>query len=88
MIYYTVYDGDGKKIADCGSESDAKWLSDIRKGTYRTNRLDWGRTIDMVMDIRELPTSDIVVNMDGGVGGSWKVEPLTLENNSQKPFEV
>ena len=42
----------------------------------------------MVMDIRELPTSDIVVNMDGGVGGSWKVEPLTLENNSQKPFEA
>jgi hypothetical protein len=88
LIYYTVYDGDGKKIADCGSESDAKWLSDMRKGTYRTNRLDWARTIDMVMDIRELPTSDIVVNMDGGVGGSWKVEPLTLENNSQKPFEA
>ena len=88
MIYYTVFDSAGKKIADCGSESDAKWLSDIRKGTYRTNRLEWTRTIDMVMDIRELSTSDIIVNMDGGVGGSWKVEPLTLENNSQKPFEA
>ena len=22
---------------------------------------------------RQLPTKDIVVNMDGGVGGSWKV---------------
>ena len=88
MIYYTVYDGNGKKIADCGGEADAKWLSEVRNGTYRTNRLEWTRTIDMVMDIRELPTSDIVVNMDGGVGGSWKVEPLTLENNSQKPFEA
>ena len=83
MIYYTVYDGDGKKIADCGSESDAKWLSDIRKGTYRTNRLEWTRTIDMVMDIRELPTSDIVVNMDGGVGGSWR-EVETIEIKGQK----
>jgi hypothetical protein len=35
-------------------------------------------------ELKELPTHDIVVNMDGGVGGSWK----TLENNSQKPLDL
>ena len=96
MIYYSVYDSGGNKIADCGSETDAKWLAEVRKGTYRSNRLDWGRTIDMATiddqyahhfgEPKELPTSDIVVNMDGGVGGSWKVQTPALEENSQQPF--
>ena len=96
MIYYSVYDRDGNKIADCGSEKDAKWLAEVRNGTYRSNRLDWGRTIDMATiddqyahhfgEPKELPTSDIVVNMDGGVGGSWEVQTPVLEENLQQPF--
>lgn len=45
MIYYTVYDDTGKKIADCGIESDAKFLAESRKGTYKTNRLQWRETV-------------------------------------------
>ena len=44
MIYYTVYDSKGYQIADCGNEKDAKWLADCRKGTYRSNRLEWKET--------------------------------------------
>jgi len=40
LIYYTVYDRNGDKIADCGGENDAKWLAEMRKGTYKTNRLE------------------------------------------------
>ena len=32
---------------------------------------------------KQLPTNDIVVNMDGGVGGSWK-EVNYIEINGQK----
>ena len=88
MIYYTVYDRNGDKIADCGGENDAKWLAEIRKGTYKTNRLEWNRTIDVEISKLELPTKDIVVNMDGGVGGSWTVESPQLNENQQQPFEV
>lgn len=47
MIYYTVYDSNDNKIADCGTERDAKFLSECRKGTYKTNRLQWKETIDI-----------------------------------------
>lgn len=45
MIYYTVYDDVGKKIADCGTELDAKFLSECRRGTYKTNRFEWKETV-------------------------------------------
>ena len=88
MIYYTVYDKNGNKLADCGGENDAKWLAELRKGTYKTNRLEWNRTIDVKTSKLELPTKDIIVNMDGGVGGSWTVESSQLNENKQQPFEV
>jgi len=48
LIYYTVYDSGGKKISDCGSELDAKFLAEQRKGTYKTNRIeDWFHTIEV-----------------------------------------
>ena len=75
MIYYTVFDSGGNKIADCGTEHSAKRLSECRKGTYKTNRLEWKETVTILpLEQSELPTRDITVNMDGGVGGSWKVE--------------
>ena len=75
MIYYTVFDSSGNKIADCGTEHSARRLSECRKGTYKTNRFEWKETVTILpLEQSELPTRDITVNMDGGVGGSWKVE--------------
>ena len=77
----------GKKIADCGKECDAKSLVDMRPGerSYikNTNYL-MGPVID-VTPPPALPTNEIVVNMDGGVGGSWKVEePRQLKEGQLK----
>ncbi len=36
--YYTVFDGDGNKYADCGIEKDAKRICELHEGegfTYR-----------------------------------------------------
>ncbi len=56
MIYYTVYDSGGKKISDCGSELDAKFLAEQRKGTYRTNRIEgWFHTIEVEPINLQLP---------------------------------
>ena len=46
-----------------------------------------GDIID-VSNPKQLPTHDIIVNMDGGVGGSWKVQNLELMENEQQPFET
>ena len=36
---------------------------------------------------KQLPTTDIVVNMDGGVGGSWfEVKGQKLPMQQQEPF--
>ena len=43
---------------------------------------------------KQLPTKDIVVNMDGGVGGSWKEieyieiggQKIPIQQNLQEPF--
>ncbi len=60
MIYYTVFDANGNKIADCGDEGDAKWLAECRRGTYKTNRLDWSVTIDVELPRFELPVHQVV----------------------------
>lgn len=61
MIYYTVYDSSGKKIADCGNERDAKFLANSRHGTYKTNRLQWKETVTVeALNNKELPTNDVV----------------------------
>ena len=61
LIYYTVFDSKGNKIADCGNENDAKWLSDQRKGTYKTVRFEFSQTIEVkALSNLELPTRDIV----------------------------
>jgi hypothetical protein len=59
LIYYTVFDANGKKIADCGNEKDAKWLSDCHDGTYKTNRLDWYETVDVKLSRLDLPSIGI-----------------------------
>ena len=99
--YYSVFNPRGEKIADCGIEKDAVNLIGMRNRRwdghyYQFNPLP-GDIVDVSSD-KQLPTRDIVVNMDGGVGGSWKeVEYIEvggqklptqqkLPQNCQEPF--
>jgi len=72
--YFTVRERrTHKKICDCGSFEDARMMMHL-DGPNREivkNKV----LMDQVIDIetpKALPTNEIVVNMDGGVGGSWK----------------
>ena len=84
--YYSVFDPTGKKIADCGIERDAVNLMHNRNkylnGHYFTFNPLPGDIINVSYG-KQLPTRDIVVNMDGGVGGSWQ-EVECIEVNGQK----
>ena len=70
----------GKKLLDCGNEQDALEMValDPQNRTYTRNKFLMGEVIDVEVP-KALPTNEIVVNMDGGVGGSWDVrEPEKL----------
>ena len=70
--FYSVFALGGKKIADCGSLQDATTLVAMKgEGHYYQFTPYPGDIIDVSFG-KQLPTRDIVVNMDGGVGGSWK----------------
>jgi len=70
--FYSVFKPDGKKVADCGSLQDATTLVAMKgDGHYYQFTPFPGDIIDVSFG-KQLPTRDIVVNMDGGVGGSWK----------------
>lgn len=85
--YYSVFNPNGEKIADCGGLRDAVTLVGMRgEGHYYQFNPYPGEIVDMEpFPQNQLPTRDIVVNMDGGVGGSWKVDaqPVLEENNDQ-----
>ena len=73
--YYSVFDPDGKKIADCGIERDAVNLMHSRNKYWDGHYFTFNPLPGDIVDVspgKQLPTRDIVVNMDGGVGGSWK----------------
>jgi hypothetical protein len=77
--YYSVINKNtGIKIADCAQQEDALLMVsfDPQNRIITTNKFLMGQVIDVTMP-KELPTSEIVVNMDGGVGGSWRVETTT-----------
>ena len=62
-----------KKICDCGSFEDARMVMHL-DGPNREivkNKTLMSPVIDVEIP-KALPTNEIVVNMDGGVGGSWK----------------
>ena len=81
--YYSVFNPAGEKIADCGSLRDAVSLVGMRgEGHYYQFKPYLGDIVD-VASIKQLPTRDIVVNMDGGVGGSWE-EVEHIEIKGQK----
>ena len=70
----------GKKLLDCGTEEDALQMvsMDPQNRTYTKNKYLMGEVVDVKVQ-KQLPTNEIVVNMDGGVGGSWEVrEPEKL----------
>jgi hypothetical protein len=70
----------GKKLLDCGDEQDALAMVslDPENRTYTRNKILMSPVIDVEIP-KALPTNEIVVNMDGGVGGSWEVrEPEKL----------
>ena len=77
--YYSVINKNtGKKIADCAQQEDALLMVsfDPQNRIITRNKFLMGQVVDVVMP-KALPTSEIVVNMDGGVGGSWRVETTT-----------
>ena len=77
--YFSVINKNtGKKIVDCAEYSDAMAMVsfDSQNRTITTNKMLMSPVIDIEMP-KALPTSEIIVNMDGGVGGSWRVEVAT-----------
>ena len=91
--YYSVFDPTGKKIADCGSIKDAVNLIGTRGDGHYYQFKPIYETVDVkLLERPKLPTKDIVVNMDGGVGGSWgeveyiEVESKKLPEDCQEPF--
>ena len=94
--YFSVIDKNtGKKLLDCGDEMDALAMvaMDPENRTYTRNKFLMGQVVDVQMP-KALPTNEIVVNMDGGVGGSWEVrEPeklpqIKLPEGQQEPVVV
>jgi hypothetical protein len=94
--YFSVIDKrTGRKIVDCGEELDALAMVafDPQNRTITRNKFMMGPVVDIEMP-KALPTNEIVVNMDGGVGGSWEVkEPeklpqIKLPEGQQQPVIV
>ena len=79
--YYSVFDPTGKKIADCGSIKDAVNLIGTRGDGHYYQFKPIYETVEVkLLERPKFPTKDIVVNMDGGVGGSWEeVEYIEVE---------
>ena len=99
--YYSVFNPKGEKIADCGIERDAVNLMHSRNKYWDGHYFTFNPLPGDIVDVspgKQLPTRDIVVNMDGGVGGSWEeVEYIEvsgqelptqqkLPQNNQEPF--
>jgi hypothetical protein len=91
--YYSVINKKtGIKIADCAQQEDALLMVsfDPQNRIITTNKFLMGQVVDVVMP-KALPTSEIVVNMDGG---SWRVEEpeklpqIKLPEGQQKPVVV
>lgn len=91
--YFSVLDKKtGKKLLDCGDEQDALVMVafDPENRTYTHNKFLMGPVVDVEIP-KALPTTEIVVNMDGGVGGSWEVKELPqikLPEGQGQPFLV
>lgn len=94
--YFSVIDKKtGRKIVDCGLEEDALAMVsfDPQNRIYTRNKFLMSPVIDIEIP-KALPTNEIVVNMSGGVGGSWEVhEPeklpqIKLPDRQAEPVRV
>ncbi len=89
--YFSVLNKNtGKKILDCGDEVDALAMvaMDPENRSYTRNKFLMGPVVDVEIP-KALPTNEIVVNMDGGVGGSWEIrEPEKLLQGLGEPVIV
>ena len=89
--YSVIWKDTGKKYCDCGWEMDAQRIVSNRPHllTYvRNDHYLYGQTVDVTPQ-PALPTNEIVVNMDDGVGGSWEereieYEPAALPSGQNK----
>ena len=82
---YSVFNPRGEKIADCGWERDAVNLIGMRNRRWDGHYYQFTPLPGDIVDVsnKQLPTTDIVVNMDGGVGGSWKeVEYIDVDGQT------
>ena len=85
----------GRKICDCGDFEDARMMMNLDTPNREIvkNKTLMSSVIDVEMP-KALPTTEIVVNMDGGVGGSWRVEEpeklpqIKLPQGQQEPFII
>ena len=76
--YFTVREKrTHKKICDCGDFQDARMMMNLDTPNREIvkNKILMSPVIDVEIP-KALPTNEIVVNMDGGVGGSWEVREL------------
>ena len=75
-----------KKIADCGWERDAVNLIAMRNRRWDGHYYQFTPLPGDIIDVssKQLPTTDIVVNMDGGVGGSWKEVKVIEEGDCEE----
>lgn len=100
--YYSVFNSRGEKIADCGIEKDALNLIGMRNrrwdGHYYTFTPLPGDIVDVTSG-KQLPTNDIVVYMDCGVGvssqeveyaeiGGQRIALQQLPANQDKPLDL
>ena len=72
---YSVFNPRNEKIADCGWERDAVNLMNMRNVRWEGHYYQFTPLPGDIINVtpaKQLPTKDIIVNMDGGVGGSWK----------------
>lgn len=87
--FSVIYKATGKKKCDCGWETTAMEIvaDNPHELTYvRSDSHLMGQVID-VTPPPALPTSDIVVNMDGGVGGSWEEREVEYEHINDDPHD-
>ena len=80
--YYSVFNPDGKKIADCGAERDALFLIHSRNKTWDGHYYTFNPLPGDIIDVNtsyQLPTTDIVVNMVLNHEGAWGFNFLTDE---------
>ena len=72
---YSVFNPRNEKIADCGWKREAVNLMNMRNARWEGHYYQFTPLPGDIINVtpaKQLPTKDIIVNMDGGVGGSWK----------------